>query len=137
MSGPLPPDGGTGPDTPKLDWIVVGGESSFLKARSMRAEWVRSIIQQCREADTPIFVKQLGSNFMDCEQGIVSAATSVQDQESVRHAIWKRGRSWPHTVGVIDPPVRVLSNRTGADMNEWPEDLRVRECPKEASDAST
>ena len=112
-----------------LDWVVCGGESSFLKARSMRAEWVRSIIQQCREADTPIFVKQLGSNFMDCEQGIVSAATSVQDQESVRHAIRKRGRLWPHTVGVIDPPVRVLSSRTGANMDEWPEDLRVREWP--------
>lgn len=49
--GPISLDG--------IDWVIVGGESGF-KARPMRAEWVRSIRRQCRQAGVPFFFKQWG-----------------------------------------------------------------------------
>lgn len=43
-----------------INWLICGGESGP-RARPMNLEWVRSIIGQCREADVPVFVKQMGS----------------------------------------------------------------------------
>ena len=42
-----------------IDWVIVGGESGP-GARRCGEEWVRSTVEQCRESDTPCFVKQLG-----------------------------------------------------------------------------
>ncbi|MFB3812573.1 MAG: DUF5131 family protein [Terriglobales bacterium] len=42
-----------------IDWVIVGGESGP-GARPMQAEWVRSILAQCRRADVPFFFKQWG-----------------------------------------------------------------------------
>ncbi|MBE4758365.1 phage Gp37/Gp68 family protein [Streptomyces caniscabiei] len=44
----------------KLDWVIVGGESGP-GARPMDTAWVGSLIKQCRDAGTAVFVKQLGS----------------------------------------------------------------------------
>lgn len=45
----------------KLGWIVVGGESGT-GARSCDSKWIRDIVFDCRQTDTPCFVKQLGAN---------------------------------------------------------------------------
>ena len=45
------------PDLPKIDWVVVGGESGS-KARDMKPEWALAIIDECKEAGTPVFFKQ-------------------------------------------------------------------------------
>ncbi len=58
MFGPLRPHRGAGPETPKLDWIVCGGESGT-HARPMGHDWARSLWNQCREAGVPFFMKQL------------------------------------------------------------------------------
>lgn len=42
-----------------LDWVIVGGESGK-KARPMKAEWVRSIRDQCVAARVPFFFKGWG-----------------------------------------------------------------------------
>jgi protein gp37 len=44
---------------PKLDWVIVGGESGH-SARPMNIEWVRSLRDQCHAAGTPFFFKQWG-----------------------------------------------------------------------------
>jgi protein gp37 len=44
---------------PKLDWIIVGGESGT-KARPMHPDWARSIRDQCEGAGVPFFFKQHG-----------------------------------------------------------------------------
>lgn len=44
----------------KLDWVIVGGESGH-DARPMQVEWADQIVEQCREAGVPCFVKQLGA----------------------------------------------------------------------------
>ena len=46
-------------DRPRLDWIVVGGESGA-GARPMHPAWTRSIRDQCAEAGVPFFHKQNG-----------------------------------------------------------------------------
>jgi protein gp37 len=47
-----------------LDWIVVGGESGP-GARPFDVSWARAVIRQGREADVPVFVKQLGARPRD------------------------------------------------------------------------
>lgn len=43
-----------------LHWVIVGGESGA-RARPMKLDWARTLIEQCRSAQGPLFVKQLGS----------------------------------------------------------------------------
>ena len=107
-------DSGDGPyrDT-KIEWVVSGGESGP-GARPMRVEWVRSIVQQCKAAGVPCFVKQMGP-------------APIMDEVDAVQAV-ALGAGWDR----LEPPddrfgfVR-LRNRKGADMVEWPADLRVRE----------
>lgn len=46
-------------DFPKLDWVVVGGESGP-NARPMDPHWVRDLRDQCDKAGTPFLLKQWG-----------------------------------------------------------------------------
>ena len=59
MFGPLRPYGGSGSDTPGLEWVVVGGESGP-KARPMHPDWAEDLQSQCEEAGIPFFFKQWG-----------------------------------------------------------------------------
>ncbi len=45
---------------PRLDWVIVGGESGP-SARPCNVEWIRSIVEQCKAAGTACYVKQLGA----------------------------------------------------------------------------
>ncbi|WP_449255156.1 phage Gp37/Gp68 family protein [Bosea sp. (in: a-proteobacteria)] len=47
------------PPGPKLDWIIVGGESGP-NARPMHPQWARSIHDQCAASGTAFFFKQWG-----------------------------------------------------------------------------
>lgn len=44
-------------DTPRLDWVICGGETGP-GARPMQLEWPRSLRDQCVNADVPFFFKQ-------------------------------------------------------------------------------
>jgi protein gp37 len=44
---------------PKIGWVIVGGESGH-KARPMHPDWVRSLRDQCKDAEVPFFFKQWG-----------------------------------------------------------------------------
>lgn len=50
---------------PKIDWVIVGGESGNAtgpwKYRNCEIEWIKSVVDQCRESAVPVFVKQLGT----------------------------------------------------------------------------
>lgn len=85
-----------------IDWIICGGESNQKghNARQFDLDWARSTITQCKEANVPCFIKQLGSNVapINIESG------------SVRERLW-------------------LKDRAGANIAEWPQDLRVQEFP--------
>ena len=44
-----------------VQWLIIGGESGP-DSRPCHIEWVESLVKQCNESKTPVFVKQLGSN---------------------------------------------------------------------------
>jgi len=44
---------------PKLDWVIVGGESGP-DARPMHPDWARSVRDQCLQTRTKFFFKQWG-----------------------------------------------------------------------------
>ena len=46
-------------DTPGIDQVIIGGESGP-GARPMQIVWARSLVEQCKDAGVPVFVKQLG-----------------------------------------------------------------------------
>lgn len=46
-------------DLTGIHWVIVGGESGP-RARSMNAEWVREVRDQCRASCVPFFFKQWG-----------------------------------------------------------------------------
>jgi protein gp37 len=45
----------------KLDWVICGGESGP-NARPMHPDWVRSLRDQCKNANVPFFFKQGSQN---------------------------------------------------------------------------
>jgi protein gp37 len=59
--GPLPEDGDGAPYPGSIGWVIVGGESGP-SARPCNVAHVRRLAQQCLDAGTPVFVKQLGAN---------------------------------------------------------------------------
>lgn len=48
-----------------LDWLVIGGESGnengYYRYRPCEFNWLNSLVVQGREADVPVFVKQMGT----------------------------------------------------------------------------
>jgi protein gp37 len=88
-----------------IDLVIVGGESGA-GARGCDVKWLRAVVQQCREAQTSLFVKQTGSRAYD--------------------GLWTlRGQSEP-----TEPHYLRLRDSKGGDPSEWPEDLCVREFPR-------
>jgi len=53
-TGALPP--GSDPRL-DIDWVIIGGESGP-GHRPMQIDWLRSIVDQCKAAGVPVFVKQ-------------------------------------------------------------------------------
>ena len=102
---------------PPIDWIITGGESGP-KARPCEVAWIRSVVEQCKDAGVPVWVKQLGSK---------PVARSEDDlgEEAVHD--WDActgGHPFP-----IEGWIPRLRSRAGSDPDEWPEDLRVQELP--------
>lgn len=85
-----------------FDWVIIGGESGQ-NARPCHLTWIRSLVQQCKDANTACFVKQLGSNFRSVN---------------------------PESETVCPPLVRwQFCDTKGGDITEWPSDLQVRQFP--------
>jgi protein gp37 len=88
-------------DLAGISWVIVGGESGH-GARPFDLAWARSIVNQCQEAQVPVFVKQLGA------------------QPWAPEALQRKSEG--------TSPLR-LKDKKGGDPSEWPEELRVRELP--------
>lgn len=94
----------------RVNWVIIGGESGP-RARPCRVEWIRSLVRQCRSAGGACFVKQLGANYADAENGVCGKSTA-----------------WPFDV-LPSGPTRRLSDPKGGDIDEFPADLCVRQFP--------
>lgn len=111
---------GRGDSVRKIAWVIIGGESGH-GARSMRLDWARTVVAQCRDAGVKVFVKQLG-------------AWPVIDEKQWRDdAAAGRGVAILNARGASRAPpgtvVLRIGGKKGGDMESWPEDLRVREFP--------
>jgi len=99
-----------------IDWLIVGGESG-LGARPLDITWARTAVQQCKGAGVSVFVKQLGAHPVDGSSlPVDSAATPVMQEilDAYNHSLKERSLSR-------------ISDKKGGILEEWPEDLRVRE----------
>jgi protein gp37 len=86
-----------------IDQVIIGGESGP-GARGCELNWIRFMINQCQRAsDVAIFVKQLGSNPIQTASYIEGVATTYQKLK--------------------------LKDKKGGTIDEFPEDLRIREFP--------
>jgi protein gp37 len=96
---------GCDPVIPGIDWVICGGESGP-GARPFNLAWAESLLEQCRAAGVPFFMKQLGSH---------PQVHSCRD-ESCTHPDCGMETVRQH-------------DRKGGEPSEWPESLRVREFP--------
>ena len=55
-------------ELPKLDWVIVGGESGP-GARHMKPEWARDLRDQCLNNGVPFFFKQWGGSRKNSQHG--------------------------------------------------------------------
>jgi protein gp37 len=94
-------------DLQNIDWVVAGGESGP-GARQCDRRWIADVVDQCCRAHVPVFLKQLGAAYCDTANAVGGAQT----------------RSTPEY-----GPIRRLRDPKGANMDEWPPELRVRERP--------
>ena len=84
-------DGGPSrPESPRLDWVIVGGESGR-HARPMHPDWARSLRDQCQAAGVPFFFKQWGE--------------------------WKNGSDFADDAQVVLRDSRVFANKMGAAVD--------------------
>jgi protein gp37 len=80
-----------------VDWVIVGGESGA-KARHMDVGWALSLVEQCRDRDVPVHVKQLGSVWA---RGMFWAGERVSTTDP-KGGDWTR---WPSALRVREYPV--------------------------------
>ena len=72
------------PEAAPFSWVVVGCESGSNR-RPCKIEWVESIVEQCRAARVPVFVKQLDINGK-CERDI----TKFPEHLRIRQVPWAK-----------------------------------------------
>jgi len=65
---------------PGLDWVIVGGETGP-GARPMHPDWVRSVRDQCQEAEVPFFFKQWGGWLLNYWREISGTPPKGQKRE--------------------------------------------------------
>lgn len=114
-------------DLSGIGWLITGGESGP-RARPCNVEWIRSIVGECQESGTAVFVKQLGAHPTDRNDRFTDG------QDPLDTDYWPDGVAppdayWPMHQGEQCPIT--LSDNKGGDIEEWPEDLCVREFPLE------
>lgn len=103
------------------DWVIVGGESGN-KARPFHVEWARDIVAECAAEAIPVFVKQMGAKPIDRNDAGFGGDP---------------GDTWPDTPGGISlleqyqggEALVHLGHKKGGNIEEWPDDLRVRQFP--------
>ena len=120
MLGPIdferPPGWYLSEPGPRLSWVVVGCESGP-KRRPCRLEWIASVVEQCKAAGVPAYVKQAPVPRVSakCLRGL---RRDIRDGVARAMVDWDRG-------------CEEFGSRVSREPSEWPEALRVRKYPWE------
>lgn len=104
---------------PKLDHVIVGGESGP-HARPFDAMWADDLLRQCNAAGVPAFFKQFGSNPL-------TSNANLHDWSDEQLAAEASGTS------ACSALLQFADNKGGL-IEEWPEPLRVRQMPEVSHD---
>lgn len=75
-----------------IGWVIVGGESGP-GARPCNTVWVREIVAQCKAANVPVFVKQLGAHVIQNGERRIKRDKKGGDMDE-----------WPHDLRVREFP---------------------------------
>lgn len=110
-------------DGPRVDWLIVGGESGP-GARPCDVQWIRSAVQQCRDSSVPVFVKQLGAKPSGWCRNVLLDDSGAVDYPHGFCDNYESSES-----GHCGDRCVFLAHRKGGDPAEWPEDLHAREWP--------
>ena len=78
--------------TPRIDWIIAGGESGP-SARHCAAEWIEDLAAQCADAGVAFFAKQLGDSRTRGGNRIVGAGKKGHDLQAA--GLGFLPREWP------------------------------------------
>lgn len=108
-----------------LSWVVVGGESGP-RARPMDIAWPREIVEQCKSALVPVFVKQMGKWLAGSDDGFgcPSRWLLADGRVFVPPVIGAGRRARPENAVAFS-----LDGQKGGVPEYWPEHLRVRQFP--------
>lgn len=88
---------------PKLDQIIVGGESGP-GARPFNVEWARNTVRQCKAAGVACFVKQLGANVHE---------TWLTNPKDFRSRKGGDPSEWPADIRVQQYPPQMMTRAEG------------------------
>jgi protein gp37 len=103
-----------------LDWVIIGGESG--SDRPTRVEWIRALVDECRDAGVACFVKQMGEN-LTAPYPLATNASEFPMPDA-------GGPSWARIDPDSDSRWRVkFRDSHGGEPAEWAPDLRVRQFP--------
>jgi protein gp37 len=89
------------PDEPRIDWVVVGGESGP-KARPMQLDWVRGLRDQCERAGVPFLFKQWGE-WLPIDQTALAEHSALDRSRSIRVGKKNAGRLLDGVLHDSDP----------------------------------
>ncbi len=106
-----------------LDWVIVGGESGT-KARAFDVRWARETVQACRDAGVAVFVKQLGAEPRNWCAGSLLGEGDEDDPHGEECDAYNAHEGQCH-----GRCFWIEDRKKGADWDEWPPDIRVREFP--------
>lgn len=105
-----------------FSWIIFGGESGK-QARPVDIGWIRRGMEFCAENEIACFVKQMGAKpYFPIRGNMMRSGTDEMQFHS------KAKSQFILDVNQMKN-FQTLADSHGGDMEEWPEDLRVREFP--------
>jgi protein gp37 len=90
-----------GDPRPYIGWTIIGGESGA-QARRMNIEWVRRLVEQCRVAEVPAFVKQMGTSWA---RGHRDEFTHPDLRSDYKGGNWE---AWPEDLRVREFPAPLV-----------------------------
>lgn len=96
---------------PRLNWVIVGGESGK-SARPMHPDWARNLRDQCKEAHVPFFFKQWGEWY-------------ALDRE-IPKELWKKNKIIEMSEELMQKVGKKQAGRLldGIEYKEFPEGMR-------------
>ena len=113
-------------DVARIDWVIVGGESGP-GARPCDVRWVHDIVEQCRAAGVPAFVKQLGSRPLGVRSLKDRKGGDMSEWPAGLRARMMPGDTWPVCpcmTDVEDPGPHIdgcgYLSRVAREMQEMP-----------------